>query len=141
MPIAAAGLALVGRYLPASPPRPPRPVDLPGFLLSALALSGLVFGMSVASLPALPVEVGYATLAVGAVSAAAYLRHARRAAFPLLDPAMLRYPLFRAAIVGGSLFRVGIGAIPFLLPLMLQLGFGMTAFGRGSSPSSPRPGR
>ena len=55
VPIAAAGLALVGRYLPAGPPRPPRPVDLPGFLLSALALAGLVFGMSVASLPALPV--------------------------------------------------------------------------------------
>jgi fucose permease len=44
---------------------------------------------------------------------------------------MLRYPLFRAGIVGGSLFRVGIGAIPFLLPLMLQLGFGLNPFQSG----------
>ena len=44
---------------------------------------------------------------------------------------MLRQPLFRAGIVGGSLFRVGIGAIPFLLPLMLQLGFGLTPFQSG----------
>ena len=44
---------------------------------------------------------------------------------------MLRYPLFRAGIVGGSLFRIGIGAVPFLLPLMLQLGFGLTPFELG----------
>ena len=50
---------------------------------------------------------------------------------PLLDPALLRYPLFRAGIIGGSTFRIGIGAIPFLLPLMLQLGFGLTPFQSG----------
>ena len=119
------------RFLPESPPRPPRPIDLPGFVLSALAFAGLVFGLSVISLPALPIAVGFATLAVGASAPPLYLAHARRAAYPLLDPAMLRYPLFRAAILGGSLFRVGIGAIPFLLPLMLQLGFGLTAFQSG----------
>ena len=131
VPIAAAGLLLISRYLPPSLPRPVQPIDLVGFLLSAVALAGLVFGLSVASLPALPVEIGYATIGLGAVSAVAYFRHARRVAFPLLDPAMLRYPLFRSGIVGGSLFRVGIGAIPFLLPLMLQLGFGMSAFHSG----------
>ena len=68
VPIAAVGLILVGRYLPESPPRPPRPIDLPGFLLAALALAGLVFGLSVTSLPALPIEVGFATLAVGALA-------------------------------------------------------------------------
>ncbi len=46
-------------------------------------------------------------------------------------PGLLRYPLFRAGILGGSTFRVGIGAIPFLLPLMLQLGFGLDAFRSG----------
>jgi EmrB/QacA subfamily drug resistance transporter len=131
VPISVVGLMLVTRFLNDGEPREPRPIDLPGFFLSALAFSGLVFGMSVVSLPALPIAYGYATLAIGVVAGALYLRHARRAAFPLLDPAMFRHPLFRAGILGGSLFRVGIGATPFLLPLMLQLGFGLDPFQSG----------
>ncbi len=87
--------------------------------------------MSVISLPALPVYYGYITVAIGAITGVIYLWHAKRAKYPLLDPKMLRYPLFRAGITGGSNFRVGIGALPFLLPLMLQLGFGLTPFQSG----------
>ncbi len=131
VPIGILGIALVTRFLPAGGPYVPRPVDFPGFLLSSIAFSGFVFGMSVISLPALPIGYGYATIAVGLAAGLIYLRHARRAAFPLLDPKMLRYPLFRAGIIGGSNFRIGIGAIPFLLPLMLQLGFGLNPFQSG----------
>ena len=131
VPISILGLILVTKFLPGGEPRSPRPIDFPGFALSAVAFTGLVFGMSVISLPALPIYYGYITIAVGAVTAVAYLWHANRAKFPLLDPKMLRYPLFRAGITGGSNFRVGIGALPFLLPLMLQLGFGLTPFQSG----------
>jgi MFS family permease len=62
-----------------------------------------------------------------------YLLHAKRTKFPLLDPALFsRYPLFRSSITGGSLFRIGVGAVPFLLPLMLQLGFGLNPFQSGA---------
>jgi EmrB/QacA subfamily drug resistance transporter len=132
VPISILGLILVTKYLPAGEPRSPRPMDFPGFVLSAIAFTGLVFGMSVISLPALPIYYGYVTIAIGAVSAVFYLWHARRAKYPLLDPKMLRYPLFRAGILGASNFRIGIGAIPFLLPLMLQLTFGLTPFQSGS---------
>jgi EmrB/QacA subfamily drug resistance transporter len=132
VPISIVGLALVTRYLPEGAPRVPRPIDIPGFLLSSIAFAGFVFGMSVISFPCLPVAVGYSTLGVGLVAGLLYLAHARRAAHPLLDPEMFRrYPLFRTAILGGSLFRLGIGAIPFLLPLMLQIGFGLTPFQSG----------
>lgn len=131
VPISLVGLTLVTRYLPGGEDRIPRPLDLPGFLLTGIAFSGLIFGLSVLSLPALPLAYGYGAVALGLLAGGLYLRHARRAAFPLLDPAMLRYPLFRAAIIGGSVFRVGIGAIPFLLPLMLQIGFGLNAFHSG----------
>jgi fucose permease len=52
-------------------------------------------------------------------------------AHPVLDLALLRVPTFRAAILGGFLFRIGIGALPFLLPLLLQAAFGLTAFQSG----------
>ena len=40
---------------------------------------------------------------------------------------LLRYPTYRLSIIGGNIFRMAMGAAPFLLPLMLQLGFGYTA--------------
>ena len=131
VPISILGLILVTKFLPAGEPRSPRPIDLPGFVMSSVAFSGLVFGMSVISLPALPIYYGYVTVAVGLVTGIVYLWHAQRAKYPLLDPKMLRYPLFRAGILGGSNFRIGIGAIPFLLPLMLQIGFGLSPFQSG----------
>lgn len=131
VPIGLAGIVLVTRFLPEGATFDRRPIDFLGFLLSAVAFSGFVFGLSVLSLPALPLGLGYSTAALGILSAVAYLWHARRTPYPLLDPKMFRYPLFRAGIVGGALFRLGNGAIPFLLPLMLQLGFGLTPFQSG----------
>ena len=50
---------------------------------------------------------------------------------PLVDLSLLRIPTFEACIWGGSIFRVAAGALPFLLPLLLQVGFGMSAFASG----------
>jgi EmrB/QacA subfamily drug resistance transporter len=131
VPVGIAGILLAGKYLPVTDARNPRPIDVVGFILAAIAFSGTVFGLSVISLPALPIVYGYLTTAVGIVAFLFYLLHARRARFPLLDPKMFRYPLFRAAAAGGNLFRIGIGATPFLMPLMLQLGFGYSAAASG----------
>ncbi len=68
----------------------------------------------------------------GALLLAGYALHARKAAFPILDLRLLAIPTFRASLLGGSLFRIGVGALPLLLPLMLQIGFGMNAFQSGS---------
>ncbi|WP_454853779.1 MFS transporter [Rhizobium binxianense] len=132
VPIGIIGIILVTRFLPAVEPRSPKPMDFPGFFLAGLGFSGFVFGLSVISLPAVPIVYGYATVAIGIVSGILYLLHARRAPHPLLDPKMFRYPMFRAAILGASNFRMGLGALPFLLPLMLQLGFGLTPLQSGS---------
>ena len=131
VPIGLIGLALVTRFLPVGAPQVPRPVDLLGFLLTALAFSRLRL-RHVCDQPAGPADrlrLRHARLRPR--RGLLYLRHARRTAYPLLDPAMLRYPLFRTGIIGGSVFRIGIGAIPFLLPLMLQLGFGLSPFQSG----------
>jgi MFS family permease len=62
---------------------------------------------------------------------AAYMMHARRTDSPVLDLTLLRLPTFRASMYGGFLFRVGVGALPFLLPLLMQVGFGLSPFGSG----------
>ena len=72
-----------------------------------------------------------ALIVVGAVATYAYVLHARRTPAPVLDLALLELPTMRAAVVGGFIYRSGIGAMPFLLPLLLQLGFGLTAFQSG----------
>lgn len=131
IPIGVIGIWLAGRFLPEIPPAPTQPVDVPGFFLSAIAASGVVFGLSVVSLPALPPIVGATTIAIGIVSGLLYIRHARRTAYPLLDLRLFANPVFRTAISGGSLFRVGVGATPFLLPLLFQLGFGLSPFQSG----------
>jgi MFS family permease len=67
----------------------------------------------------------------GIVFFSAYLLHARNTAYPALDLSLFRIPTFYASVAGGFIFRVGIGALPFLLPLLLQVGFGMTPFQSG----------
>lgn len=132
IPIGIAGIILAGIFLNVPDQRNPRPIDVVGFILAGVAFSGTVFGLSVVSLPALPLIYGYLTLAIGVTSGILYLLHARRTRYPLLDPQLFRHRLFRASITGGSFFRIGVGAVPFLLPLTLQLGFGLTPFQSGA---------
>lgn len=131
VPIGVLGIWLAGRFLPEIPSAGAGPIDLPGFFLSAIAASGIVFGLSVVSLPALPPAFGVAAVLVGIAAAIFYVRHSRRRSHPLLNLRLFANPVFRAAVIGGSVFRVGIGAVPFLLPLLFQLGFGMSPFQSG----------
>ncbi|RWK93250.1 MAG: MFS transporter [Mesorhizobium sp.] len=131
VPIGLIGIWLATRFLPETGPAQTPPLDFIGFVLSGLAASGIIFGLSVVSLPALPPIAGFLTVAVGLVSAVLYLLHARRAKNPLLALELFRNQVFRASVLGGGLFRIGIGAVPFLLPLMFQIGFGLTPFQSG----------
>src|SRR5690606_37695154 len=75
VPIGAIRILLASRFLPAAEPRIPRPIDLVGFLLTALAFSGIIFGLSVISLPAMPPLLGVAATVVGVIAVVLYLRH------------------------------------------------------------------
>jgi EmrB/QacA subfamily drug resistance transporter len=107
------------------------PLDLRGFLLSGVGLAGLMFGFENAGRGVLPMPLVAAMLLGGAICTTLYVLHSRLHAYPIIDLKLLRIPTFAAAITGGSLFRIGIGALPFLLPLMLQLGFGLSPFASG----------
>jgi EmrB/QacA subfamily drug resistance transporter len=131
VPIGLVGIVLASRYIANVRVEHRDPFDFVGFILSGLAIAGLAFGLSVMGLDFLPVGVVAALLCVGAVSAVAYVIHAKRTPAPILDLTLLELPTFRASIFGGFLFRLGIGALPFLLPLLLQIGFNLTPFQSG----------
>jgi EmrB/QacA subfamily drug resistance transporter len=132
VPVGIVGILLVGVFVPEVREETPAPLDTVGFVLTGIGLSGIVFGLSVIGQPLLPLSASLAMTGVGAVSLGLYLLHARRKAHPLLDLGLFRLPTFRVSAVGGSLFRIGVGAIPFLLPLTLQLGLGKTPLEAGS---------
>ena len=131
VPIGLVGIALASRFIPNIRVERPDPFDYIGFLLSGCAIAGLAFGLSAMGLEFLPTSVVASLLFGGAISAVAYLIHARRAPAPILDLNLFRFPTFRASIFGGFLFRLGIGALPFLLLLLLQIGFHLTPFQSG----------
>jgi EmrB/QacA subfamily drug resistance transporter len=131
VPIGFVGMIMASRFIPNIRVERPDPFDLIGFLLSGCAIAGLAFGLSAMGLEFLPTSVVASLLCGGAIAAVAYLIHARRTPAPILDLNLFRLPTFRASIFGGFLFRLGIGALPFLLPLLLQIGFHLTPFESG----------
>jgi MFS family permease len=131
VPVGIAGYILSGIYLPEIRAAAPPPLDWAGFFLSAIAASGTMFGLSVVSLPALPPIIGIVATVAGVISGFLYVRHAKRHPAPLLDLKLFRDSAFRAASIGGTLFRISVGAVPFLMPLMLQVGFGLSPFQSG----------
>lgn len=132
VPIGVLGIYLATRFVPDIRADDPGRFDTTGFTLSGLGLASLVIGSTSLGLGFWPAGVNAALLVVGIAALVSYVRHSGRVAAPILDLSLLKIPTFRASLLGGSLFRVGIGATPFLLPLFLQFGFGMTAFQSGS---------
>jgi len=131
VPIGLAGIALALRNIENVRVEGLERFDLVGMVLSGLGVAGLAFGLSVAGLGILPPSIVVALIAGGAVAMTAYALHARRTPVPVLDFSLVRLPTFRANVIGGSLFRIGIGSLAFLLPLMLQLGFHLSPLQSG----------
>ena len=131
IPIGILGLVVATRFMPDMAPEVAPPLDVKGFLLSAVGLSSIVFGFTVLGREFLPTYAVFAMICFGIVCVTIYVRHAFSIESPILDLRLMRIPTFNAGVAGGSLYRIGVGAIPFLMPLMFQLGFGLTAFQSG----------
>ena len=117
VPLGLAALPLAHRLVPPVRADKPSPLDWRGFLLTAAGMAALVIGLEVAGV--------VLVLAAAAIAAAIiYLLRTRR---PLLDLRIVGVRTYRVTALGGSIFRAVITAIPFLLPLFFQLGFGWTA--------------
>jgi len=126
LPIGVAGVFLVGRFIPHLRDTVRRPFDLTGFLLSGISLAAALVGLESAG-HGVPLRLSGISIVVAIVFGALYARYAARAPHPILDLTLLRIPTFRLSFIGGSLTRITQGAQPFLLPLMMQLAFGLKA--------------
>jgi len=106
--------------------------DFLGFVLSGVALSSLGYGLTSIGLASLPVTVAVALFAAGALATVCYLRHVANQAAPILDLKLLAIDTYRTGILSGFVIRAaGAGAFSFLLPLLLQIGFGLTPMRSG----------
>ena len=131
-PIGLLGLALSLRFIENLRGRDVARFDFKGFSLSGPGLLALIFGLTIIGRDIVPAWMIIGLILLGVALLVAYVRHARRDPDAIIDLSLLKTPTFFAGVVGGFMFRVGIGTIPFLLPLLLQIGFGMTPFESGS---------
>ncbi|WP_018184611.1 MFS transporter [Kaistia granuli] len=131
LPLGLVGILLASRYIENVREEARRPFDTLGLLYSSVSLGSLLFAFETGGRgEASPLTAG-GLLVVGLVSGALYIRHARRHAAPILDLTLMRLETFRLSVLAGSLARISAGAMPFLLPMMMQLGFGMSAVHSG----------
>jgi EmrB/QacA subfamily drug resistance transporter len=131
VPIGILGVFLATRFIENIRERDVPKFDVKGFVLSGLGLAGLAFGLTTVGQDLLNPAISAGLLVIGATAIYAYVRHARHTPSAPLNLKLLAIPTFRASVGGGFLFRIGIGAMPFLLPLMFQVGFGMTPLQSG----------
>jgi EmrB/QacA subfamily drug resistance transporter len=131
LPIGVVGIVLALRYVRNfEVPAPPR-FDFRGFAIVGIGLALLQFSIENLGHPLVSKPVLIALFAVAALLLGLYTLHALGRSNAVLDLNLLRIRTFRASTVSGGLCRLAIGAVPFLLPLMLQVGFGMAPIASG----------
>ena len=132
VPIGLVGMVLVTLLIENTREAHPPPLDWLGFVLSGVSLASILYSLDLAAHGTQGGSLGFvALMAVGLAIGAAAVYHARRHPHPLIDLSLLRLPTFALTTWGGLFWRMSAGSIPFLLPVFLQVGLGMTAFAAG----------
>ncbi len=136
VPLGMAGLVLAWFLIRDAREQEPRPFDRLGFALNGLALALLLYafdllGHAAPGGGAQAMATAAAALGASGVAGFLALRHARRHAHPLVGLGAFAVPSFRATMTGGFVSRVSISTLPFLLPLLFQVGLGMDPFVSG----------
>ena len=131
LPLGLAAIALALRIIPDVREENRRPFDIPGFIATGAAMVSLVYAMEAFGAVDAQTWLPLVLLVTGTACALFAVRHFRRAPSPMIRLDALQVPTFRVTMYGGSLFRASISAVPFLLPLLFQVGFGMDPFHAG----------
>jgi EmrB/QacA subfamily drug resistance transporter len=126
LPIGIVGLLLVYTHLPDYWEKDTHPLDIPGLILFGSGIALLSYVLEIFGEHTLGTALVIGLLAVSLALLAGYGLHARRTTYPLLDLSLFRIRTFRASVVGSFVTRLGIGGVPFLLPLLYQVGLGFS---------------
>jgi EmrB/QacA subfamily drug resistance transporter len=132
LPFGLLAIALALRFVKNMPETAVAKFDFPGFLMVGAGLELLQLGMEGVSHPILPASVVLIAIATAIALLLAFGFYARRVAAPVIDLGLFARRSFRVGTLVGGLCRIGLNGVPFLLPLMLQIGFGLSAIVSGS---------
>ncbi len=127
IPIAFVGIVLIRLYIPQMREER-RGFDWLGFIYSGGAVGFLMFGLQSLVDKRFPSDLTFIIFTVGSILFVLAARHARKTSDGLIDLSLLKYETFRSVVIGGGLFFIFIGSVPYLLPLLLQIGLGYSAF-------------
>jgi len=131
VPVGMVAMWFAHRHMPDYRSAAPQPLDVRGFLLFGSGAALLSWLLEVFGEHSLGLGAGGALLATSLLLLAGYAWHARQVPFPLLRLTLLKVRTFRVSVLGGFVTRLGIGGMPFLLPLLYQLGLGLPAWQSG----------
>ncbi|MBN3761927.1 MFS transporter [Burkholderia sp. Ac-20365] len=131
LPVCLIVLVAVLKWVPNLRSAERRPFDVIGLILSGASLTAILYGADMASQPDTNPLFGLGIIGIGLAIGCVAFYQARRQRHPLIDVSTLRIPTFSVTVVTGTLTRIGIGAVPYLMPLLFQIGFGLSAFKSG----------
>ncbi|MEO8444583.1 MAG: DHA2 family efflux MFS transporter permease subunit [Gammaproteobacteria bacterium] len=131
VPVGLVALWLVRRYMPDYRGEGPRPLDVTGLVLFGGGTALLSWLLEIFGEHNVDATSAAVLLGISLALLAAFIQHARRSEHPLLRLDLFRVRTFRVSVAGGFVTRLGIGGLPFLLPLLYQLGLGMPAWQSG----------
>jgi EmrB/QacA subfamily drug resistance transporter len=131
VPIGILGIYLTNKYITNEREDAADRLDWVGFVLAAPGAAFFMLGLSLIDGGLVSVGSAISMVLVGITLLSVYWFYSQRVERPVLDLRFFKIPTFHAAVLGGALFRMCLGATPFLLPLALQEGLGMTPFQAG----------
>lgn len=127
IPVGICALMMAGRFLKPVPPRAVQPLDFMGFILFGGGLAALTFALSDLSESTASESLALSILGVAVSMLVIYFLRAKKQDNPIIDLTLFNIRTFRISIFGNLCARLGFGGVPFLLPLLLQVGLGYSA--------------
>src|SRR5208283_378854 len=125
VPLGFVALPFVWKIVPAGQVREPRKFDAAGFFLTGAAILSLLFSIEFLGRRVVPIVAAIVLFCFGLACGAAAIRRGLNTREPLISLVAFRTVTFRLAMRGGGVFRGCLAALPFLLPLLFQVGFGL----------------